>query len=68
MNAKRKNHRGESNGPRRLTPKELDDLREDMNEASAWARAQLRRRRDPTMSSSQENGGVSTGGGMLRSK
>lgn len=29
-----------------LTPEELDELRRDMAEASAWARAELRRRRD----------------------
>ena len=29
-----------------LTPEELDELRRDMAESSAWARAELRRRRD----------------------
>lgn len=30
---------------RRLTPDELDALRQDMAEASAWARTELKRRR-----------------------
>ncbi|EGR5460463.1 hypothetical protein COR21_17610 [Vibrio cholerae] len=30
---------------RRLTPGEVDDLRRDMAEASAWARTELRKRR-----------------------
>ncbi|WP_110651801.1 hypothetical protein [Salinicola peritrichatus] len=29
-----------------LTPEELDELRRDMKEASAWARAELKRRRE----------------------
>ncbi|MCC5902410.1 MAG: hypothetical protein JJT87_10835 [Halomonas sp.] len=28
-----------------LTPEELDELRRDMKEASAWARAELKRRK-----------------------
>ncbi|MFI0472023.1 hypothetical protein ACGLWX_04765 [Halomonas sp. HMF6819] len=28
-----------------LTPEEIDELRRDMKEASAWARAELKRRR-----------------------
>jgi len=50
------------------TPKELDDLRKDMKEASAWARAELLRRRASTMSGSHENSGVLTGTGMSRSR
>lgn len=29
-----------------LTPEEIDELRRDMKEASAWARAELKRRRE----------------------
>lgn len=31
--------------PRRLTPDELDELRRDMAEASAWIRTEIKRRR-----------------------
>lgn len=31
---------------RRLTPSELEELRQDMAESSAWAKAELKRRRD----------------------
>jgi hypothetical protein len=57
-----------NDGPRRLTPKELDDLREDMKEASAWARAELRRRRVSTMSGNHENSGVFAGKGISGSR
>jgi hypothetical protein len=39
-------------GPRLLTPAELDELRRDMAEASAWIRAELKRRRREKESSS----------------
>lgn len=36
-----------------LTPEELDELRRDMKEASAWARAELKRRREGGESNSR---------------
>ncbi|MGI2807651.1 hypothetical protein ACRTC9_11990 [Vibrio vulnificus] len=38
----------DSEGPvvRRLSPCELEELRQDMAESSAWAKAELKRRRD----------------------
>ena len=32
-------------GPRRLSDEEIDELRQDMQAASAWMRAELKRRR-----------------------
>ena len=41
---------------RQLTPEELDELRRDMAEASAWARAELKRRRLGESSNSRRLG------------
>lgn len=44
--------RNRDTGPavRRLTPGELAELRRDMAEASAWARAELKRRKNAAKS------------------
>lgn len=34
-----------TSGPRRLSVEEIQELRRDMQESSAWAKAQLKRRR-----------------------
>lgn len=33
-------------GPRRLSVEEIQELRRDMQESSAWGKAELKRRRD----------------------
>ncbi|HCE3202605.1 TPA: hypothetical protein NG572_001782 [Vibrio parahaemolyticus] len=35
-----------TSGPRRLSVEEIQELRRDMAESSAWAKAELKRRRD----------------------
>lgn len=35
-----------TSGPRRLSVEEIQELRRDMQESSAWAKAELKRRRD----------------------
>ncbi|NAW57278.1 MULTISPECIES: hypothetical protein [unclassified Vibrio] len=35
-----------TSGPRMLTAEEKQELRRDMQESSAWAKAELKRRRD----------------------
>ncbi|EGQ7949773.1 hypothetical protein DBT73_RS16840 [Vibrio parahaemolyticus] len=35
-----------TSGPRRLSVEEIQELRSDMQESSAWAKAELKRRRD----------------------
>ncbi|BDP34229.1 MULTISPECIES: hypothetical protein [Gammaproteobacteria] len=35
-----------TSGPRRLSVEEIQELRRDMQESSAWAKVELKRRRD----------------------
>ncbi|MGY5650464.1 hypothetical protein [Vibrio cincinnatiensis] len=35
-----------TSGPRRLSVEEIQELRRDMQESSAWGKAELKRRRD----------------------
>ncbi len=47
---------GEERAVRWLTAEELDELRRDMAESSAWARAELKRRREGELSNSRRYG------------
>lgn len=48
--SKQKLNRDTGAAVRRLTPGELAELRRDMAEASAWARAELKRRKNAVKS------------------
>lgn len=50
-----------ASSPRVLTAEEKQELRRDMAESSAWAKAELKRRRD---AKNQKNSAHGIGGGM----
>ncbi|ELA9866382.1 hypothetical protein [Vibrio parahaemolyticus] len=45
-----------TSGPRRLSVEEIQELRRDMQESSAWAKAQLKRRRVAKKQKNSEHG------------
>ncbi len=54
-----------TSGPRRLSVEEIQELRRDMQESSAWAKAELKRRRDAKKSKNSAHGiddGIGKGG------
>ncbi|MDF4339298.1 hypothetical protein P3480_15765 [Vibrio parahaemolyticus] len=50
-----------TSGPRRLSVEEIQELRRDMQESSAWAKAELKRRRD---AKNQKNSAHGIGDGI----
>ncbi|ENM5838914.1 hypothetical protein NTE16_003096 [Vibrio mimicus] len=54
-----------TSGPRRLSVEEIQELRRDMAESSAWAKAELKRRRDAKNQKNSAHGiddGIEKGG------
>ncbi|MDC0609157.1 hypothetical protein OAP63_00350 [Vibrio sp.] len=54
-----------TSGPRRLSVEEIQELRRDMQESSAWAKAELKRRRDAKNQKNSAHGiddGIEKGG------
>ncbi|EIC9802409.1 MULTISPECIES: hypothetical protein [Vibrio] len=54
-----------TSGPRRLSVEEIQELRRDMQESSAWAKAELKRRRDAKNQKNSAHGiddGIGKGG------
>ncbi|OUD22329.1 hypothetical protein BUN10_21800 [Vibrio parahaemolyticus] len=45
-----------TSGPRRLSVEEIQELRRDMQEFSAWAKAELKRRRSEKNQKNSEHG------------
>lgn len=45
-----------TSGPRRLSVEEIQELRRDMQESSAWAKAELKRRRVAKKQKNSEHG------------
>ncbi|AYF16181.1 hypothetical protein QNE88_004875 [Vibrio alginolyticus] len=54
-----------TSGPRRLSVEEIQELRRDMKESSAWGKAELKRRRDAKNQKKSAHGiddGIEKGG------
>ncbi len=54
-----------TSGPRRLSVEEIQELRRDMQESSAWAKTELKRRRDAKNQKKSAHGiddGIEEGG------
>ncbi|HCM1081283.1 TPA: hypothetical protein ACN38F_003591 [Vibrio parahaemolyticus] len=54
-----------TSGPRRLSVEEIQELRRDMQESSAWGKAELKRRRDAKNQKNSAHGidyGIEKGG------
>ncbi len=54
-----------TSGPRRLSVEEIQELRRDMKESSAWCKAELKRRRDAKNQKKSAHGiddGIEKGG------
>ncbi|HBV75652.1 MULTISPECIES: hypothetical protein [Vibrio] len=54
-----------TSGPRRLSVEEIQELRRDMQESSAWAKAELKRRRTAKNQKNSTHGiddGIEKGG------